>query len=67
MKVDNEGGACSALHVSPTVAAKPRVECEDVGSVMDSTEAGVMPGARGPVGMVDARETNNIAAGKLEH
>ena len=66
MKVDNEAGACSAQHVSPTVAAKERVPCEDVGAVLD-TDAGNLPGARGTDGMVAGRETANIAAGKLEY
>ena len=66
MKVDNEGGAASALHVSPTVAARPGVSVENASGILD-TDAGSLPSARGPVGMVDARETNNIAAGKLEY
>mgnify|MGYP001591221133 CR=1 FL=1 len=66
MKVDNEGGAASALHVSPTVAARPGVSVENASGILD-TDAGSLPGARGTDGMVAGRETNSVGSGKLEH
>lgn len=66
MKVDNEAGACDALHVSPCVSATRFASADDAGAILD-TDAGVLPGARGEEGTVDTRDTVAVQADKLEH
>lgn len=66
MKVDREGGAASALHVSPAVGSTSPLAVEAVGAVLD-TDAGVNPGARGTAGLLQGRETNAVSADKLEY
>lgn len=55
-KIDNEGGACSSLHVSPTVAATRFATADGVRDLLD-TDAGVLPAATGAEGTPALKQT----------
>lgn len=67
MKVDREGGATSAMHVSPTVAATRFAEAADAGAVIDSMTGGTLPSAAGAEGTPMLRQTAAVQHDKLEH
>lgn len=60
MKIDNEGGACNSLHVSPTVAATRFASAADASAVIESNVGANLPSAMGDEGTVDMRQTKAV-------